>query len=71
MLGTITNCGAILAGSIIGTTLHKGIKEQYQQTMMNGLGLAALETLQKLCQRANILYYLYSAWLPEDSLELY
>ena len=42
MLGTITNCGAILAGSIIGTTLHKGIKEQYQQTMMNGLGLAAL-----------------------------
>ena len=42
MLGTITNCGTILAGSIIGATLHKGIKEQYQQTMMNGLGLAAL-----------------------------
>ena len=42
MLGTITNCGTILAGSIIGATLHKGIKEEYQQTMMNGLGLAAL-----------------------------
>ncbi len=42
MLGTITNCCTILAGSVIGATLHKGIKEEYQETMMNGLGLAAL-----------------------------
>ncbi len=42
MIGTITNCCTILAGSVIGATLHKGIKEQYQETMMNGLGLAAL-----------------------------
>ena len=42
MLGTITNCCTILTGSVIGATLHKGIKEEYQETMMNGLGLAAL-----------------------------
>lgn len=42
MLGTITNCCTILAGSVIGATLHKGIKQEYQDTMMNGLGLAAL-----------------------------
>lgn len=42
MLGTITNCCTILAGSFIGATLHKGIKQEYQETMMNGLGLAAL-----------------------------
>ncbi len=42
MLGTITNCCTILAGSVIGATLHKGIKQEYQDTMMNSLGLAAL-----------------------------
>lgn len=41
MMGTIVNCTAILTGSVIGSTLNRGIKEQYKNTMMQGLGLAA------------------------------
>lgn len=42
MLGTIVNCGTILGGSILGATLKKGLKEEYQKTMTQGLGLAAM-----------------------------
>ena len=41
MLGTIVNTGTILAGSIIGSALRKGIKEKYQDALYNAMGFAA------------------------------
>ena len=41
MLGTIANTGAILMGSIVGSTLKKGIGEKYTTVMMDSMGLAA------------------------------
>lgn len=42
MLGTIVNSVAIIIGSLIGLFLKKGIKENYKETIMNGLGLAVI-----------------------------
>lgn len=42
MLGTIVNTGTILAGTVLGSVLKKGIKEQYQETMFNAMGFAAV-----------------------------
>lgn len=41
MIGTIVNTGTILAGSIIGSVVKKGIKEEYQGALFNAMGLAA------------------------------
>jgi len=41
MLGTIVNTGTILAGSVLGSFLRKGIKEEYQGALFNAMGLAA------------------------------
>ena len=41
MIGTIVNTGTILAGSVIGRVLKKGIKEEYQGVLYNAMGLAA------------------------------
>lgn len=41
MIGTIVNTATILAGSIIGSLLKKGIKEKYTKCLMNAMGLAA------------------------------
>ena len=41
MIGTIVNTGTILAGSIIGSVIRKGIKEEYQGALYNAMGLAA------------------------------
>lgn len=41
MLGTIVNTGTILAGSLLGSFLRKGIKEEYQGALFNAMGLAA------------------------------
>ncbi len=41
MIGTIANVSAILAGSIIGSALKKGIGEKYQSILMDAMGLAA------------------------------
>ena len=41
MSGTIANAGAILAGSVVGSTLKKGIGEKYKTVMMDSMGLAA------------------------------
>lgn len=41
MLGTIVNTGTILTGSIIGSIIKKGIKEEYQGALFNAMGLAA------------------------------
>ena len=42
MTGTIVNVGAIVAASLIGSRVKKGIKEEYQGAMFNAMGLAAL-----------------------------
>ncbi len=41
MIGTIVNTATILAGSIMGSILKKGIKEKYTKCLMNAMGLAA------------------------------
>lgn len=41
MIGTITNTLTILTGSLIGSTLKKGIRPEYQATLMQAMGLAA------------------------------
>ena len=42
MIGTIVNTGTIIAGAIIGTLLHRGIKDKYKEVLYTGLGLASL-----------------------------
>ena len=41
MNGTIQNTGTILAGSVLGSVVKKGIKEEYQGALFNAMGLAA------------------------------
>lgn len=41
MLGTIVNVCTICAGTIIGCIVKKGIKQEYQDALMNAMGLAA------------------------------
>lgn len=41
MLGTIVNVCTICAGTIIGCVVKKGIKQEYQDALMNAMGLAA------------------------------
>ena len=42
MIGTIVNTCTIIAGTILGTLLHRGVKEEYKTVLYNGLGLASL-----------------------------
>lgn len=42
MIGTIVNTGTILAGSIIGSAVKKGIKKEYQGALFHVMGLAAI-----------------------------
>lgn len=42
MTGTIINTCTIIAGSIIGSVLRRGIKEEYSSALFNALGLACL-----------------------------
>ena len=42
MIGTIVNTCAIVAGTILGTVLGRGIKEQYKKGLYDALGLASL-----------------------------
>lgn len=42
MTGTIVNTCTIIAGSIVGTLLHRGIKDAYKEVLYTGLGLASL-----------------------------
>ena len=41
MIGTIVNTATIMAGSVIGSVLKKGINEKYQHALFNAMGLAA------------------------------
>ena len=40
MIGTIVNTCTIVAGTLIGVTLHKGIKDKYKNVLYDALGLA-------------------------------
>lgn len=42
MLGTIVNTSTIIAGTIIGSLLNRGIEERYKERTMQGMGLVAL-----------------------------
>lgn len=42
MVGTIVNIATIIVGSIIGSLLHRGIKDKYKEVLYTGLGLASL-----------------------------
>lgn len=42
MIGTIANVSTILIGSVVGSTLKKGIGEKYRTIMMDSMGLAAV-----------------------------
>lgn len=42
MLGTIVNTGCIIAGSVIGSLLKKGLNEKITQCLFNAMGLASL-----------------------------
>lgn len=42
MLGTIVNSLVVIIGSLLGVTLKNGIKKEYQNTIMDGIGLAVV-----------------------------
>ena len=42
MIGTIVNTCTIIVGSIVGSVLHRGIKEKYSNALYTGLGLASI-----------------------------
>lgn len=42
MIGTLVNTATIIAGSVVGHYLKKGIKEKYQKVLFTAMGLAAL-----------------------------
>lgn len=42
MLGTIVNTSTIILGTLIGSLLHRGIKDKYKNILYDGLGLASL-----------------------------
>ncbi|MGI6114484.1 MAG: DUF554 family protein, partial [Mahellales bacterium] len=40
MWGTVVNSIAVIAGSLLGLLIKRGIKEKYRKTITQGLGLA-------------------------------
>ena len=42
MLGTIVNTGTIIAGALLGSLLHRGVKDKYKEAIYTALGLACL-----------------------------
>ena len=42
MIGTVVNTCTIVAGTLLGAWLHRGIKEKYKTVLYDGLGLASL-----------------------------
>lgn len=41
-LGTVINTGAVIAGSLVGMTLKKGIPENCRQILMHACGVATI-----------------------------
>ncbi|MCE5285272.1 MAG: DUF554 domain-containing protein [Pelosinus sp.] len=61
MKGTIVNAVAVLTGSLAGVILRQGIPERYQQTVMQGLGLAVgIIGLEMALKTQNILIVIIS-----------
>jgi uncharacterized membrane protein YqgA involved in biofilm formation len=61
MKGTIVNAIAVLTGSMTGVILRQGIPEKYQQTVMQGLGLAVgIIGLEMALKTQNILIVIVS-----------
>lgn len=42
MIGTIVNTGTIIVGAILGSLLHRGVKEKYREAVYTALGLVCL-----------------------------
>ncbi len=42
MIGTLVNTGCIIAGSIVGSLLKKGLGDKYQNVLYTAMGLASL-----------------------------
>lgn len=56
MLGTAINVGAILAGTLVGTSVGSRLPEQIRDTVLNGLGLLTiLIGLQMALETRNVL----------------
>lgn len=49
MLGTIVNTACIVAGSILGSLLKKGLNEKVQNALFNALGLVTLALGARMC----------------------
>ena len=41
-LGTIVNCGTVLAGASIGMLLKNGLSKRFEETIMQGIGLCTM-----------------------------
>ena len=51
MIGTIVNTCTILIGSIVGSLIHRGIKEKYQEVLFTAMGMAAVGIgINSICQ---------------------
>ena len=42
MIGTLINCAAIIAGSLFGLLLRRGMKDSMSKTVMQGVGLSVI-----------------------------
>lgn len=42
MLGTMVNSLAIIVGALVGVAIKKGIKDEYKNTIMDGIGLTVI-----------------------------
>ncbi len=42
MLGNYVNTIAIIVGTLLGLLIHKGLKDDYKNTMMQAIGLSVL-----------------------------
>lgn len=42
MIGTLVNTGTIIVGAILGSLLHRGVKDKYKEAVYSSLGLACL-----------------------------
>ncbi len=51
MIGTIVNTCTILIGSILGSFIHKGLKDKYKEVLFTAMGLAAFGIgINSICQ---------------------
>ena len=41
-LGTIINCGSVLAGASAGMLLKNGLSKRFEDTIMQGIGLCTM-----------------------------